>query len=240
MKKVLIFLLMALPVGMFIMPGGALALKSSSASDVSQEKQSPGPKMAKIMGETEYGQAYEEREARWRNPWEREHRYSRKWGSRWHPGRHLPKSALSQITGDFHFWIQCLMAERDDLDLSPDQSAQLDKTLTGYFKGLITTGAAAFSAMVQLKYDLRQAKVDLPAVQAQLKEISENEYTIQLNAIKTYLSILDILTPPQRQKLDESIGSAFPSMWHPMRQWAPWKAEKEHEWQSEKHEKEKD
>jgi Spy/CpxP family protein refolding chaperone len=237
MKKALIYLLMALPIGMFIAPEGAPAQASSSAPGVSQEIQSSGPKMALMMGETEHGQAYEGKRARWGNPWEREHRYSRKWGSRWHPRRHSPKSALSQITGDFHLWIECLMAERDDLDLSPDQSARLDKTLTGYFKSLIETGATALSAMVQLKYDLRQAKVDLPAVQAQLKEISENEYTIQLNAIKTYLSILDILTPPQRQKLDESIGSAFPSMWHPMRQWAPWKAEEEHEWKSEKHEK---
>ena len=240
MKKALIFFLLALPIGVFIVPEGALAQASSSGPGVSQEKQSTGPQMAKMMGENEHGQAYEEREARWRNPWEREHRYSRKWGSRWHSRRHSPKSALSQITGEFHFWIECLMAERDDLDLSPDQSQRLDKTLTDYFKGLVTTEAAARSAMVQLKYDLRQAKVDLPAVQTQLKEISENEYTIQLNAIKTYLSILDILTPPQRQKLDESIGSAFPSMWNPMRQWEPWKAEKEHEWESERHAKEED
>lgn len=238
MKKVLIFFLLALPMGMFIVPEGALALKSSSDSGVSQEMQSSGPQVAKMMGETEHGKAYAEREARWHNPWEREHRYYSKWGSRWHPRRHSPKSALYQITGDFHLWIECLMAERDDLDLSPDQSARLDKTLTDYFRNLIETEAAAFSAMVQLKYDLRQPKVDLPSVQTQLKEISEKEYSIQLSAIKTYLSILDILTPPQRQKLDESIGSAFPSMWHPMRQWEPWKAEGEHEWESKEHEKE--
>jgi Spy/CpxP family protein refolding chaperone len=240
MKKTLMFLLLALPIGVFIAPEGVPA-RASSDPGMSQEKQTPGLKMAKMMGETEYGKASKETEARWGNkPWERERWHSRKWRSRWHPRRHSPKPALSQITGDFHQWIECLMDERDDLDLASDQYQRLDKTLTDYFKGLISTEAAAASAMVQLKYDLRQAKVDLPAVQTQLKTVSENEYMIQLNAIKTYLSILDILTPQQRQTLDEKIGSAFPAMWRPMSQWEPRKGDEEHGWKSEKHEKDED
>lgn len=133
------------------------------------------------------------------------------------------------------------MAERECLDLSPDQSKQLDKVLTVYFKDLIKAEAAAFSGIVQLKYDLRESEVDMTSVQSQLKEISDFENSIQLSAIKGYLAILDILSPEQRQKLDERIGSAFPSMWQQMRKRRPWmKAEEEHESEADEPEGDKD
>jgi Spy/CpxP family protein refolding chaperone len=161
------------------------------------------------------------------------------WSPGWHSRGYVHKTVLAEITGDFHYWLGCLMAVREKLDLSPEQSQKLDKTLTDYSKNLIDAEAAAFSEMVQLKYDLRQAKADMPAVQTQLQQITQHESSIQLSAIKTYLALLDILTPPQRQKVDELIGSAFSSMWHPMRQWGrSGKDEKEHEWKSGKHEKE--
>jgi len=235
MKKLLAILVLPLAVGMFSAPGKALADKSSSALGMSQEKASQDTKMGKMMGETEHEKAYEKKEE-WQHP------RRRGWATGWHPRRYAHKPVISDITAEFHYWLGCLMAERDDLGLSSEQSEQLDKTLTDYSKNLIDAEAAAMSEMVQLKYDLRQPKVDMSSVQTQLKDVADHEYAIQLSAIKAYLSILDILTPPQRQKMDELIGSAFPSMWHPMRRWGSgMKAEAEHhEWESKEHEKEKD
>jgi Spy/CpxP family protein refolding chaperone len=238
MKRSLTFFLLALTIGVFNLPAGAWAAESSPTPGMSQEKRSEGPNMGKMIAETEYGKAYGTKEAQWRNPWEREHSSAHRWARRWYSRRYFHKCVLSEITGDFHLWIACLMAEREDLDLSLDQSERLDKALTVYFKDLIKAEAASLSGMVQLKYDLRQPKVDMPSVQTQLKDVSDQEYSIQLSAIKTYLSILDILTPAQRQKIDEHIGNAFPSMWHPMEQWGA--REEEHESESEEHQKDKD
>ena len=240
MKKSCAFFLVALAIGAFNMPVTTWAQASSAPAAVSQEKQSEGSKTGKMIEEPEHGKAYAEQEARWRNPWEKE-RFRRGARPGWYPRRYAPRSAMSEITGDFHFWLECLMAERRDLCLSPEQSGQLDKALTQYSKGLIESEAAALSAMVQLKYDLRQPRVDMSSVQTELKAVSDHEYAIQLSAIKTYQSILDILTPAQRQQIDESIGSAFPSMWHSMSRWESWKAGARHEgWESERHEKERD
>ncbi|MEJ2164010.1 MAG: periplasmic heavy metal sensor [Desulfobacterales bacterium] len=237
MKKTLAILLLPLAVGLFSVPDKAWAAESSSAPGMSQEKQSQGAKMGKMMGQTEPSEAYEKKSARWHHPEEWQHQWRRGWAPGWHPRRYSHRVVIAEITGNFHYWLGCLMAEREDLDLSADQSQKLDKVLTDYSKNLIDAEAAALSEMVQLKYDLRQPKVDMPAVQTKLKDISEHEYAIQLSAIKTYQSILDILTPPQRQKVDELIGSAFPSIWHPMRRW---NSGYRHEWKSEKHEEDED
>jgi Spy/CpxP family protein refolding chaperone len=135
-----------------------------------------------------------------------------------HPGMgpHRAGMDFSPFMAPFHRWIGSIMAHRGPIELTPKQINQLDDLISKHLQSAIRGHAEIRALQVELKRILRGDTVDMQSVEAILEKISRQELDLQLEGFRMYRSVLDALTPEQRQKARDLIGNLFPAPWEEM------------------------
>jgi Spy/CpxP family protein refolding chaperone len=112
-----------------------------------------------------------------------------------------------------HTWIGCLMAYSQEIGLLPDQVKQLDDVITDHLMSFIRKQAEVRALRVQLSHALRARSIDLQSVEAILKEIADQGSQLQMEGVRVYAQILELLTEEQESKAGEMIGTPFAPPW---------------------------
>jgi hypothetical protein len=124
--------------------------------------------------------------------------------------------AAQQIMAPFHRWLGKLTAHRQDIGLTSEQMDKLDAMVTEHLQFAIVKMAESRALQVQLRHLLRQEPLEMPAVENLLKQITEHDFNLQLEGVKLYNQVLQMLTDQQREKATELIGTPFPPPWENM------------------------
>ncbi|RJQ77892.1 MAG: hypothetical protein C4519_12715 [Desulfobacteraceae bacterium] len=113
----------------------------------------------------------------------------------------------------FHAWTHRLMAHARVMELSRDQMDKIDQMITTHLAKAIRDQAEVQALMVTLQKDLRAENIDLKSVEKQLQTSHSKTQQMQLEGIRLYTQVLNVLTPQQRGKLPDTIGTPFPAPW---------------------------
>jgi len=116
----------------------------------------------------------------------------------------------------FHTWIGKLMSNSKNLGLSTEQINRLEEAVTEHLKRAILNRAEARALQVDLMQALRKKTVDLQSVEVLLKKIVDHDFQLQMDGIRLYTRMLQVLTAEQRAKAEEVIGTPFPPFWEVM------------------------
>jgi len=116
----------------------------------------------------------------------------------------------------FHAWIAQVMANQQDLGLSPEQVQQLEGAVAEHLKKAVRNRAEAQVLRVDLAQALREKSIDLPGVRDQLKKLADQDTDLQVQGIELYVHVLQLLTDQQKGKVMELIGPPFPFPWESM------------------------
>jgi Spy/CpxP family protein refolding chaperone len=129
--------------------------------------------------------------------------------------RHHQGAAMEfgPLVTPLHEWIGCLMARSAALNLTPDQMNMLDDLITQHLETAIRGRAEILASQMEAEHLLRREPVDMPTLKALLKKMSEQELNLQIEGFKTYQGVLDLLTPVQKWKAQDLVGSPFPPPW---------------------------
>jgi Spy/CpxP family protein refolding chaperone len=135
-----------------------------------------------------------------------------------HPGMGPYRAGMDSgpFMASFHRWIGSLMAQRGPIELTSQQINQLDELVSKHLQSAIRGHAEIRALQVELKRVLRGDTVDMQSVEAILGKISRQELDLQVEGFRMYRSVLDALTPDQRQKARDLIGNPFPAPWEEM------------------------
>ncbi len=116
----------------------------------------------------------------------------------------------------FHAWIAQVMANRQDLGLSPEQVQQLEGAMAEHLKKAVRNRAEAQVLKVDLVQAMREKSIDLPGVKDLLKKLADQDTELQVQGIELYVRVLQLLTDQQKEKVMELIGPPFPYPWESM------------------------
>ena len=116
----------------------------------------------------------------------------------------------------FHAWIAQVMANQQDLGLSPEQVQQLEGAITEHLKKAVRNRAEAQVLRVDLAQALREKSINLPGVKDLLKKLADQDTEIQVQGIELYVRVLQWLTDQQKKKVMGLIGPPFPYPWESM------------------------
>jgi Spy/CpxP family protein refolding chaperone len=117
----------------------------------------------------------------------------------------------------FHRWTHLLMAHAETLGLQRDQLDKIDQMLTGHLSKAIRDRAEVQALTVTLKKDLRAEAIDTKNVEKQLQTIHTKTLQMELDGIRLYTQLRNVLTPEQREKMQQTIGTPFPAPWEKVR-----------------------
>jgi len=116
----------------------------------------------------------------------------------------------------FHAWIAQVMANQQDLGLSPEQVQQLEGAVAEHLKKAVRNRAEAQVLKVDLAQVLREKSIDLPGVRDLLRKLADQDTELQVQGIELYVRVLQLLTDQQKEKIMELIGPPFPFPWESM------------------------
>jgi len=117
---------------------------------------------------------------------------------------------------EFHQWMKQFMAHRSLFDMNSEQMNQLDNVIMAHMKNAIQRKAEIRVQKVELRQMLRQSPMDLGAVENQIHQLSSLKADFQMEGIRLYSEVLNILTDQQKTKVEEIIGTPFPAPWEKM------------------------
>ncbi len=117
---------------------------------------------------------------------------------------------------DFHQWMKQFMAHRSLFDLTPEQMTRLDDIIMGHMKNAIQNKADIRVAKVDLRQMIRQTPMDLSTVENQLNQVESLKTDFQMEVIRLYSDLLNMLNDQQKAKVEEIIGTPFPAPWEKM------------------------
>jgi hypothetical protein len=120
---------------------------------------------------------------------------------------------MRDLMGHFHGWMHRLMANRQAVGLTPEQLDQIDLAMAEHRKFALRSQAEAAVLRIDLKRGLRQKSPDLKSLETLVKGIGEQETKTEMEGIRLYASVLNMLTPEQRAKVDDLVGTPFPRPW---------------------------
>jgi Spy/CpxP family protein refolding chaperone len=133
------------------------------------------------------------------------------------PGMHGHRlCGMFWLMKPFHAWIAQVMANQQDLGLSPEQVQQLEGAITEHLKKAVRNRAEAQVLRIDLAQALREKSIDLPGVKDLLKKVADQDTELQVQGIELYVQVLQLLTDQQKEKVMELIGPPFPSPWENM------------------------
>jgi Spy/CpxP family protein refolding chaperone len=124
--------------------------------------------------------------------------------------------SMMQLMGPLHRWTGMLMAHRQAIGLTPEQLDKLDDLITKHVTYAIRNMAECRINRLDLGRELHKKTIDLKAVEDLLKKITAQELNLQMDGVKLYTQVLDLLTAEQRAKVDEIIGTPFAAPWEEM------------------------
>lgn len=128
-------------------------------------------------------------------------------------GMHAKGMHGNMLMRAFHGWTNRLMAHAGALGLNGEQIEKIDQLVTGHLAKAIRDQADVKARMVLLRKALRADAIDLDSVEKQLQENHATVQRMQMDGVRLYTQLLDMLTPEQRQKVFDTIGRPFPSPW---------------------------
>lgn len=117
---------------------------------------------------------------------------------------------------EFHGWMKRFMAHRSMFDLSADQMNQLDAAMMSHLKSAIQNKADIKIQKVELGQMLRKTPMNLDAVEKQIDRISGLQGKFQMEGVRLYSTVLNILDDGQKTMVKETIGAPFPAPWEKM------------------------
>lgn len=130
-----------------------------------------------------------------------------------------PASSMKMNDGlmmQLHNWMKQFMAHRQLFDLSSQQMDQLDNAIMGHLKNAIQNKADIQVQMIELRQMLRQVPMDLNGLEGQLNRIADLKARLQLEGLRLYSELMNMLEDQQREKVIEIIGTPFPAPWEKM------------------------
>lgn len=113
----------------------------------------------------------------------------------------------------FHSWINRLMRHSDPLGLADDQVEKLDQLITTHLVKAVRDQADVQAQTITLRKDLRGESIDIKNVDKKLEGIHGKIREMQSDGISLYTQVLNVLTPEQREKMRDAIGTPFPPPW---------------------------
>ncbi|KJS30223.1 MAG: hypothetical protein VR64_17200 [Desulfatitalea sp. BRH_c12] len=169
---------------LFLLPGGALAQTDSKGGPHGGMMQQKQMGMSGMMG-----------------------------GGQGKGGGGMTQGGNAMLMHGFHRWTHMLMAHAETLDLQRDQLDKIDQMLTGHLTKAIRDRAEVQALTVTLKKDLRAEAIDTKNVEKQLQTIHTKTLQMELDGIRLYTQLRNVLTPEQWEKMQQTIGTPFPAPW---------------------------
>lgn len=117
---------------------------------------------------------------------------------------------------EFHQWMKQFMAHRSLFDMTSEQMNQLDNVIMEHMKNAIQNKADIRVAQVELRKMIRETPMDLSAVENQLNQVASLKAKFQMEGIRLYSDLLNLLNDQQKAKVEEIIGTPFPAPWEKM------------------------
>jgi Spy/CpxP family protein refolding chaperone len=129
---------------------------------------------------------------------------SRWWGRPGAPARHEQRPLIS-----------LMLSHREKLGLSADQVRQLERLRSEYEKESIRKDADLRIAEMELEGLLESPAVEMPKVEAKVREIEKLRADLRLARIRVVEKGKEQLNSEQRQKLQDLLGETGAARWRP-------------------------
>jgi Spy/CpxP family protein refolding chaperone len=139
--------------------------------------------------------------------WDDYGRELRNWFNRWWDGL-----GTSPTRGERPL-ISLMLRNREKLGLSDDQVRRMEQMRADFEKESIRKEADLRVANLDLDALLDATSLDMPKVEAKVREIEKNRADLRLARIRTIEKAKELLTPDQRKKLQEILTEpGFPHL----------------------------
>lgn len=113
----------------------------------------------------------------------------------------------------FNLWVYNFMVHLELFDLTPEQKDKIEKLNAGHQKAAIRAWADIRTQMVDLRQLFKTENLDLQAIETQLNQIAHSDVQAIMEGLKFYTDLMNTLTPQQKEKVKEVIGSPFMPPW---------------------------
>jgi hypothetical protein len=113
----------------------------------------------------------------------------------------------------YHAWVNRLMVHAADVGLSSEQVEKIDQMITAHQVQAVRKQAEIQVVTINLKKDLRAKSIDLKSVEKQLQSLHGEAIQMELEGVRLYTQVLSLLSPQQREEMQQTIGSPFPAPW---------------------------
>lgn len=111
----------------------------------------------------------------------------------------------------YHAWLNRLLTHSDEVGLSGEQVEKIDQMIIAHQVQAIRQQAEIQVISINLKKDLRAKNIDLKNVEKQLQSLHTQSSQMELEGVRLYTQVIELLAPEQREKVQQTIGSPFPS-----------------------------
>ncbi len=115
--------------------------------------------------------------------------------------------------GAYRHWIDTLMMHRDALDLSAEQTDRIGALSATLAQRIITNNAKYRVLEIDYRQAMRKRSVDQKAVEKILKQQADLQYENRMLGVTFYTQVLALMTPEQKGRLWDVVGSPFPHRW---------------------------
>jgi Spy/CpxP family protein refolding chaperone len=122
------------------------------------------------------------------------------WGSRCGQGHAMAHHGHG-ITGGTGHLFRRLLSHKDDLGLKDEQVTKLRSVALDADRAAIRASADRMVSERELRAMLWDAKADMPAIEAKVKEAESLEAAVRIIGIRAKRDLLAVLTPDQQTKL---------------------------------------
>jgi Spy/CpxP family protein refolding chaperone len=121
--------------------------------------------------------------------------------------------AAGMLMQGYHGWLGRLMAQAADVGLTGDQLAKIDQMITAHKIQAVRNQAEMQVNQINLKQNLRADTIDLKKVEKQLRDLHNQAIALELAGVRLHTEIMNLLSPQQKEKIQQKIGGPFPPAW---------------------------